>query len=147
MAFKSNQELDVSPRTSSGGRHQHVTALSNRGARAILYNFHVQHPRLRRGHRHQPLARRGGPLHQHAVTIFIGFTPQRGHRLHRHATIRLHRHGVAIFINSSYGEGVIYIDADGCPHDVVIFFDLLPGKDTDSTGTPPFFYTERRSSP
>ena len=72
---------------------------------------------------------------------------RRGRRLHQHVAIRLHRHGVAIVINSSSSKGVVYIDADGCPHDVVIFFDLLLGKDTDFTDTSPFFYTERRSSP
>ena len=81
-------------------------------------------------------------LHQHVVTIFIDVTL--GGDANYIGTLPSNYIDTAL--QSSSGEGVVYIDADRCPHDVIIFFDLLPGQDTDYTGMPPFFYTELRSS-
>ena len=62
-------------------------------------------------------------------------------RLHRHVAIRLHRHGLAISINSSSGEDAVNIGATECPHDVAIFFHLSYGEDDECTGTYSSFYT------
>ena len=83
---------------------------------------------------HQLFIRRGRRLHQRAVVCL--------YRIHTWRGRRLTRHSVTIFINSSFGEDVLYLGAIGIRHDdIAIFFDLSLGKDADSTGTPPFFYS------
>ena len=66
------------------------------------------------------------------------------HRLHTRGRRRLPCHDIAIFINSLFGEDVLYLGATELRHDdIAIFFDLLPGEDADCIGTLPSFYTNR----
>lgn len=135
-------------RAAVNGAATRATGISNRDTRGI--NAHLHRPgsslahRLRpcRCHRHQPPARRGRPLHQHDITIFIDFSPSEDADCLDTPSFDCINIGAVIFINSSSGENVIYIGATGRlhRHDVAIFVDLLPSEDVVDIGTPPFFY-------